>query len=208
MLNITTSTHRIKNHMCTKVRCEWATNSSQADIEYHDNEWGVPVHSDKKLFELLLLETAQAGLNWSIILKKREGYRRAFDDFDADKVANYDQRRIEQLVADPSVIRNRLKIQSAVSNAKALIKLQHEYGSFDSYLWSFVDGKPRHNHWKSLIEVPSRTEISDVLSKALKKKGFVFVGSTICYSLMQAVGMVNDHIVQCFRYKDLVSTKS
>lgn len=208
MLNITTSTHRIKNHMCTKVRCEWATNSSQADIEYHDNEWGVPVHSDKKLFELLLLETAQAGLSWSIILKKREGYRRAFDDFDADKVANYDQRRIEQLVADPSVIRNRLKIQSAVSNAKALIKLQHEYGSFDSYLWSFVDGKPRHNHWKSLIEVPSRTEISDVLSKALKKKGFVFVGSTICYSLMQAVGMVNDHIVQCFRYKDLVSTKS
>ena len=208
MLNITTSTHRIKNHMCTKVRCEWATNGSQVDIEYHDNEWGVPVHSDKKLFELLLLETAQAGLSWSIILKKREGYRRAFDDFDADKVANYDQRRIEQLVADPSVIRNRLKIQSAISNAKAFIKLQQEYGSFDSYLWSFVDGKPRHNHWKSLIEVPSRTEISDVLSKALKKKGFVFVGSTICYSLMQAVGMVNDHIVQCFRYKDLISTKS
>ena len=208
MLNITTSTHRIKNHMCMKVRCEWATNGSQVDIEYHDNEWGVPVRSDKKLFELLLLETAQAGLNWSIILKKREGYRRAFDDFDADRVANYDQRRIEQLVADPSVIRNRLKIQSAISNAKAFIKLQQEYGSFDSYLWSFVDGKPRHNHWKSLIEVPSRTETSDVLSKALKKKGFVFVGSTICYSLMQAVGMVNDHIVQCFRYKDLVSTKS
>jgi DNA-3-methyladenine glycosylase I len=182
--------------MCMKVRCEWATNGSQADIEYHDNEWGVPVHRDKKLFELLLLETAQAGLSWSIILKKREGYRRAFDDFDADKVANYDQRRIEQLVADPSVIRNRLKIQSAISNAKAFIKLQHEYGSFDSYLWSFVDGKPRHNQWKSLIEVPSRTEISDLLSKALKKKGFAFVGSTICYSLMQAVGMVNDHIVQ------------
>ena len=208
MLNITTSTHRIKNHMCIKVRCEWAMNSSPADIEYHDNEWGVPVHSDKKLFELLLLETAQAGLSWSIILKKREGYRRAFDDFDADKVANYDQRRIEQLVADPSVIRNRLKIQSAVSNAKAFIKLQQEYGSFDSYLWGFVDGKPKHNQWKSLIEVPSRTEISDVLSKALKKRGFVFVGSTICYSLMQAVGMVNDHIVQCFRYKDLMSTKS
>jgi DNA-3-methyladenine glycosylase I len=208
MLNITTSTHRIKNHMCTKVRCEWVANGSQADIEYHDNEWGVPVHSDKKLFELLLLETSQAGLSWSIILKKREGYRRAFDDFDAYRVANYDQRRIEQLMADPSVIRNRLKIQSAISNAKAFIELQQEYGSFDSYLWSFVDGKPRHNHWKSLIEVPSRTEISDVLSKALKKKGFVFVGSTICYSLMQAVGMVNDHIVQCFRYKDLVSTKS
>jgi DNA-3-methyladenine glycosylase I len=194
--------------MCMKVRCEWATKGSQADIEYHDNEWGVPVHSDKKLFELLLLETSQAGLSWSIILKKREGYRRAFDDFDADRVANYDQRRIEQLMADPSVIRNRLKIQSAISNAKAFTKLQQEYGSFDSYLWSFVEGKPRHNHWKSLIEVPSRTEISDVLSKALKKKGFVFVGSTICYSLMQAVGMVNDHIVQCFRYKDLISTKS
>ena len=122
-----------------------ATNGSQVDIEYHDNEWGVPVHSDKKLFELLLLETAQAGLTWSIILKKREGYRRAFDDFDADKVANYDQRRIKQLLADPSVIRIKLKIQSAVSNAKAFIKLQHEYGSFDSYLWSFVDGKPKHN---------------------------------------------------------------
>ena len=194
--------------MHTKVRCEWATNVSQADIEYHDNEWGVPVHSDKKLFAFLLLETSQAGLSWSIILKKREGYRRAFDDFDANRVANYDQRRIEQLMADPSIIRNRLKIQSAISNAKAFIKLQQECGSFDSYLWSFVDGKPRHNHWKSFIEVPSRTEISDVLSKAMKKKGFVFVGSTICYSLMQAVGMVNDHIVQCFRYKDLMSTKS
>jgi DNA-3-methyladenine glycosylase I len=191
-----------------KVRCEWATNGSQADIEYHDNEWGVPVHSDRKLFELLLLETSQAGLSWSIILKKREGYRRAFDDFDANRVANYDQRRIEQLMADPSIIRNRLKIQSAVSNAKAFIKLQQEYGSFDSYLWNFVDRKPRHNHWKSFIEVPSRTEISDVLSKTLKKKGFLFVGSTICYSLMQAVGMVNDHIVNCFRYKDLISMKS
>jgi DNA-3-methyladenine glycosylase I len=194
--------------MHTKVRCEWATNGSQADVEYHDNEWGVPVHSDKKLFEFLLLETSQAGLSWSIILKKREGYRRAFDDFDANRVANYDQKRIEQLMADPCIIRNRLKIQSAINNAKAFIKLQQEYGSFDSYLWSFVDGKPRHNHWKSFIEVPSRTGISDVLSKAMKKKGFVFVGSTICYSLMQAVGMVNDHIVQCFRYKDLISTKS
>lgn len=191
-----------------KVRCEWATNCSQADIEYHDNEWGVPVHSDKKLFELLLLETSQAGLSWSIILKKREGYRRAFDDFDANRVANYDQRRIKQLMADPSIIRNRLKIQSTISNAKAFIKLQQEYGSFDSYLWNFVDGKPRHNHWKSFIEVPSRTEISDVLSKALKKKGFLFVGSTICYSLMQAVGVANDHIVHCFRYKDLISMKS
>jgi DNA-3-methyladenine glycosylase I len=208
MLNIIiTFAHRIKNHMRKKVRCEWATNGSQADVDYHDNEWGVPVHSDKKLFEFLVLETSQAGLSWSIILKKREGYRRAFDDFDANRVANYDQRRIEQLMADPSIIRNRLKIQSAVSNAKAFLKLQQEYGRFDSYLWSFVDGKPIQNHWKSLIEVPSRTEISDVLSKALKKKGFVFVGSTICYSLMQAVGMVNDHIVQCFRYKDLIGMK-
>jgi len=156
--------------MCTKIRCEWATNGSQADVEYHDNEWGVPEHSDKKLFEFLLLEASQAGLSWSTVLKKREGYRRAFDDFDANRVANYNQRRIEQLMTDPSIIRNRLKIQSAISNAKAFIKLQQEYGSFDSYLWSFVNGKPRQNHWKSFIEVPSRTEISDVLSKALKKK--------------------------------------
>lgn len=187
-----------------KLRCEWATNGSPTDIEYHDNEWGVPVHSDKKLFEFLLLESAQAGLSWSIILKKREGYRKAFDDFDANKVANYDQSRVQELLTDPSVIRNKLKIQSAITNARAFLKLQKEFGSFDSYLWNFVDNRPKQNEWKSSMEIPSRTEISDILSKDLKRRGFVFVGTTICYSMMQAVGMVNDHTVYCFRYKDLI----
>ena len=192
------------HHMRVKLRCEWAANGSPTDIEYHDNEWGVPVHSDKKLFEFLLLESAQAGLSWSIILKKREGYRKAFDDFDANRVANYDQRRIQELLTNPSIIRNRLKIQSTITNARAFLKLQQEFGSFDSYLWNFVDGRPKHNGWKRWIEIPSRTEISDVLSNDLKRRGFVFVGSTICYSMMQAVGMVNDHTVYCFRYKDLI----
>jgi len=187
-----------------KLRCEWAVNGSPTDIEYHDKEWGVPVHSDKKLFEFLLLESAQAGLSWSIILKKRQGYRKAFDDFDANKVANYDQRRVQELLTNPTVIRNKLKIQSAITNARAFLKLQKEFGSFDSYLWNFVDGKPKQNEWKSWMEIPSRTEISDILSKDLKRRGFVFVGSTICYSIMQAVGMVNDHTVYCFRYKDLI----
>jgi DNA-3-methyladenine glycosylase I len=190
--------------MRVKLRCEWAVNGSPTDIEYHDNEWGVPVHSDKKLFEFLLLESAQAGLSWSIILKKREGYRKAFDDFDANRVANYDQRRVQVLLTNPSIIRNRLKIQSTITNARAFLRLQQEFGSFDSYLWNFVDGRPKHNGWKSWIEIPSRTEISDVLSNDLKRRGFVFVGSTICYSMMQAVGMVNDHTVYCFRYKDLI----
>ncbi len=167
-------------------------------------EWGVPVHNDKKLFEFLLLESAQAGLSWSIILKKRQGYRKAFDDFDANKVANYDQRRVQELLTNPTVIRNKLKIQSAITNARAFLKLQKEFGSFDSYLWNFVDGRPKQNEWKSWMEIPSRTEISDILSKDLKRRGFVFVGSTICYSMMQAVGMVNDHTVYCFRYKDLI----
>ncbi len=187
-----------------KLRCEWAVNGSPTDIEYHDKEWGVPVHNDKKLFEFLLLESAQAGLSWSIILKKRQGYRKAFDDFDANKVANYDQRRVQELLTNPTVIRNKLKIQSAITNARAFLKLQKEFGSFDSYLWNFVDGKPKQNEWKSWKEIPSRTEISDILSKDLKRRGFVFVGSTICYSIMQAVGMVNDHTVYCFRYKDLI----
>jgi DNA-3-methyladenine glycosylase I len=191
-------------HRQMKVRCEWAANGSPIDLEYHDNEWGVPVHDDKKLFEFLLLESAQAGLSWTTILKKREGYKKAFDNFDADEVANYDSRRLRQLLTNPSIIRNRLKIQSSVKNARAFIKVQKEFGRFDSYLWNFVGGKPKHNEWKSWIEVPSRTEISDDLSKDLKKRGFTFVGSTICYSLMQAVGMVNDHTTSCFRYKELV----
>lgn len=191
-------------HIQMKVRCAWAANGSPIDIEYHDNEWGVQVHDDKKLFEFLLLESAQAGLSWTTILKKREGYKKAFDNFDADVVANYDSRRLRQLLTNPSIIRNRLKIQSAVKNARAFIKVQKEFGRFDSYLWNFVGGKPKHNEWKSWIEVPSRTEISDDLSKDLKKRGFTFVGSTICYSLMQAVGMVNDHTTSCFRYKELM----
>jgi DNA-3-methyladenine glycosylase I len=153
----------------------------------------------------LLLESAQAGLSWSIILRKREGYRRAFDNFDANKIANYDQRRIELLLGNPAIIRNRLKIQSTIRNARAFIELQQDSGSFDAYLWNFVGGKTKHNHWQSSIDIPSKTKISDMLSDDLKEKGFVFVGSTICYSMMQAVGLVNDHTVHCFRHKDLLN---
>ncbi|MGA9148945.1 MAG: DNA-3-methyladenine glycosylase I [Candidatus Nitrosopolaris sp.] len=195
------------NNALKKVRCEWAV-GDPVDIDYHDNEWGVPVHSDRKLFEFLLLESAQAGLSWSIILRKREGYRRAFDNFDANKIANYDQRRIEQLLGNPAIIRNRLKIQSAIRNAGAFLKLQQDCGSFDAYLWNFVGGKPKHTQWQSSIDIPSRTKISDMLSEDLKKKGFVFVGSIICYSMMQAVGLVNDHIIRCFRHKDLLNNYS
>jgi DNA-3-methyladenine glycosylase I len=187
-----------------KVRCNWAENGTPMDVEYHDNEWAVPVHDDKKLYEFLLLESAQAGLNWSTVLKKREGYRRAFDNFDFQKIATYDNPKLEQLLTNPSIIRNRLKIQSAVINARALIKIQKQFGSFDSYLWSFVNGKPKQNHWKTWADVPSRTHISDAMSIDLKKRAFIFVGSTICYSMMQAVGMVNDHTVCCFRYKELL----
>jgi DNA-3-methyladenine glycosylase I len=188
-----------------KVRCRWAENGTQIDIEYHDNEWAVPVHSDHKLFEFLLLESAQAGLSWSTVLKKRVGYKKAFDKFDYQKVANYDLRKIQQLLEDPSIIRNRLKIQSAVKNAKAFIDVRKEFGSFDSYLWGFVGGKPKQNNLLTWTDVPSRSQISDILSKDLKKRGFNFVGSTICYSMMQAVGMVNDHTVNCFRHKELSS---
>jgi len=190
-----------------KVRCKWAENGSPIDVEYHDNEWAVPVHDDKKLYEFLLLESAQAGLSWSIVLKKREGYRRAFDNFDYQKIANYDTAKLEQLYADSYIIRNKLKIKSAVINARELIKIQKEIGSFDAYLWSFVRGSPKQNHWKTWADVPSRTEISDVMSIDLKKRGFIFVGSTICYSLMQAVGLVNDHTLCCYRYKELLASK-
>ena len=176
---------------------------SLIDIEYHDNEWAVPVHDDYKLLEFLLLETAQAGLSWSIILKKREAYRNAFDGFDVGKIARYDQAKLQQLLANPSIIRNKLKIQSVVKNANAFMKVQHEYGTFDSYLWSFVGGEPEQNDWDDWKDVPSRTQISDCLSNNLKKKGFTFVGSITCYSMMQAIGMVNDHITSCFRYLEL-----
>ena len=168
---------------------------------YHDEEWGVPVHDDRTLFEFLILEGAQAGLSWETILNKRENYRAAFDDFDARRIALYDRRKIGQLLKNPGIVRNRLKIASAVHNAQAMLRVQKEFGSFDSYIWQFVDGRPRVNSWKTRQRVPASTPQSDAMSKDLKKRGFNFVGSTICYAFMQAVGMVNDHVTQCFRYK-------
>src|SRR5580704_6471595 len=178
------------------VRCAWAR--SPLGIRYHDEEWGVPVHDDRTLFEFLVLEGAQAGLSWETILNKRENYRAAFDGFDAQRVAKYDPRKIAQLLKNPGIVRNRLKIASAVQNALSLIRVQDEFGTFDRYLWQFVNGEPRVNSWKARARVPARTEESDAMSKDLKKRGFNFVGSTICYAFMQAVGMVNDHTVECF----------
>jgi DNA-3-methyladenine glycosylase I len=172
-------------------------------VAYHDREWGVPVHDDRLLFEFLILEGAQAGLSWSTVLKKRDRYRQVFANFDPKKVARFRSSRLEKLLQDPGIIRNRLKIESAVRNAKAFLRLQAEFGSFDGYLWGFVGGEPQVNRWKRLAQIPARTEISDALSKDLKNRGFNFVGSTICYAFMQAVGMVNDHTVDCFRYRDL-----
>jgi DNA-3-methyladenine glycosylase I len=182
-------------------RCAWA--QSELMIRYHDQEWGVPVHDDARLFEFLILEGAQAGLRWETILNKRENYREAFDGFDAERIARYDRRKIAQLLANPGIVRNRLKIASAVQNARAFLRLQKEFGSFDSYIWKFVNGRPRVNAWKASDQVPVRTPESDAMSKALKKEGFNFVGSTICCAFMQAVGMVNDHLVTCFRYERL-----
>ncbi len=190
----------IKNSRA-RVRCAWA--SGELSIRYHDEEWGVPVHDDRKLFEFLILEGAQAGLSWSTILNKRENYRKAFDRFDPARVARYDRKKIQQLLRDPGIVRNRLKIASAVENAKAFLRVQEEFGSFDRYIWQFVGGKPMVNQRKSMGEVPARTTESDAMSKDLKRRGFKFVGSTICYAFMQAVGMVNDHVVECFRYKAL-----
>jgi DNA-3-methyladenine glycosylase I len=180
-------------------RCGWATN--ELAIHYHDTEWGVPLHDDCGLFEFLILEGAQAGLSWDTILRKRENYRKAFDNFDAEKVARYTDKKIAKLLLNEGIIRNRLKVASAVSNAKAFLKVQDEFGSFDKYIWGFVDGKPIKNRWKEIKQVPAKTEVSDVISKDLKKRGFNFVGSTIMYAHMQATGMVNDHLVSCFRYK-------
>ena len=168
---------------------------------YHDEEWGVPVHDDRRLFEFLILEGAQAGLSWETILNKRENYRAAFEGFDAQRIALYDRKKIGQLLRNPGIVRNRLKIESAVRNAKAMLRVQGEVGSFDKYIWQFVDGRPRVNSWKTRQRVPASTAESDTMSKALKKLGFNFVGSTICYAFMQAVGMVNDHVTQCFRHK-------
>ena len=183
------------------VRCGWAT--GELSIRYHDEEWGVPVHDDRTLFEFLILEGAQAGLSWTTILNKRDNYRRAFDGFDPRRVARYDRRKIARLLRDPGIVRNQLKIASAVANAKAFLEVQREFGSFDRYLWRFVDGKPRQPSLKSFQQVPARTADSDAISKDLKQRGFNFVGSTICYAFMQAVGMVNDHIMDCFRYQML-----
>ncbi len=181
------------------VRCSWATNDLA--ILYHDREWGVPQHDDRVLFEFLILEGAQAGLSWDTILRKRENYRVAFDGFDPKKIARYDRRKTQRLLRNEGIIRNHLKIASAIRNARAFLAVQKEFGSFDHYIWQFVGGKPRVNAWRLGEKVPARTPESDAMSKDLKKRGFTFVGSTICYAFMQAMGMVNDHAVECFRYR-------
>ncbi|MBC6946383.1 DNA-3-methyladenine glycosylase I [candidate division KSB1 bacterium] len=181
-------------------RCEWC-GDDPLYVAYHDEEWGVPVHDDRRLFEMLILEGAQAGLSSSTILKKRENYRKAFNRFDARKIAKYDKAKIAKLLADPGIVRNRLKIAATVQNARAFLEVQKEFGSFDRYIWQFVGGKPKQNRWKSLKEIPAKTAESDAMSKDLKKRAFSFVGSTICYAFMQAVGMVNDHITTCFRHR-------
>jgi DNA-3-methyladenine glycosylase I len=183
------------------IRCGWATTESM--IVYHDKEWGVPVHDDRLLFEFLILEGAQAGLSWSTILNKRENYRKAFDNFDAEKIAKYDARKVKKLLADPGIVRNKLKIAAAVQNAKAFLAVQKEFGNFDAYIWSFVKNQPIRNKFKTMKQVPARTAESDAMSKDLLKRGFKFAGSTICYAFMQAVGMVNDHIVDCFRHDQI-----
>jgi len=182
-----------------RTRCPWATN--ELSVRYHYEEWGVPVHDDRTLFEFLILEGAQAGLSWNTILNKRENYRKALDGFDPERIARYDRRKTERLLRDPGIVRNKLKVASAVGNAKAFLSIQKEFGSFDRYIWQFVGGKPRVNSPKSMKQVPARTPESDAMSKDLKKRGFKFVGSTICYAFMQAVGMVNDHVAGCFRYR-------
>ena len=183
------------------TRCPWAKNA--LNIPYHDEEWGVPLHDDQKLFELLILEGAQAGLSWDTVLQKRARYREVFDGFDPEKVARYDKKKVRQLLADPGIIRNRLKIDSTISNARSFLKVQEEFGTFDAYIWRFVGGQPKQNARKSHKQVPARTAESDAMSKDLKKRGFRFVGSTICYAFMQATGMVNDHVLSCFRYQEL-----
>ena len=184
-------------------RCAWVGTGNPRMLEYHDREWGVPVHDDRKHFEFLLLEGAQAGLSWSIVLAKREGYCHAFSEFNPGRVAGYTERRIQKLTLDPTIIRNRLKIAAAVQNAKAFLAIQVEFGSFDAYCWRFVDGRPKVNRWKTMREIPATSSESDVFSKDLKQRGFSFVGSTVIYAHMQAVGMVNDHLVDCFRYREI-----
>jgi DNA-3-methyladenine glycosylase I len=185
------------------TRCSWAGVEDSLMLRYHDREWGVPVHADRTHFEFLTLEGAQAGLSWSIVLNKRDGYRRAFDEFDPGKVARYTGKRIQKLTLDPAIVRNRMKIEATVRNARAFLAIQEEFGSFDAYGWRFVDGRPRLNRWKEMREIPASSPESDAFSKDLKRRGFSFVGSTIMYAHMQAVGMVNDHLVGCFRYREI-----
>ena len=182
-------------------RCPWAT--TEPNITYHDQEWGVPVHDDRRLFEFLILEGAQAGLSWTTILKKRQHYRKAFDDFRAEKIARYTARDVQRLLRDDGIVRNRLKITATIENAEAFLAVRKEFGTFDGYLWSFVGGKPIQNRWQKMADVPARTAESDAMSRDLLRRGFKFVGSTICYALMQAVGMVNDHLVTCPRHAGL-----
>jgi DNA-3-methyladenine glycosylase I len=191
--------------MNTVTRCPWPT--KEPDIHYHDTEWGVPQHDDRVLFEFLILEGAQAGLSWSTILKKRENYRLAFDQFDAVRIAKYDARKVAKLLADPGIVRNKLKVAATLQNAKSFLAVRKEFGSFDAYLWQFVGGKPKQNSWTSMKEVPARTPESDAMSRDLLQRGFKFVGSTICYALMQAVGMVNDHTVDCFRHHQVAKRR-
>jgi DNA-3-methyladenine glycosylase I len=185
-----------------KQRCAWC-GSDPLSITYHDEEWGVPLHDDRKLFEMLILEGAQAGLSWTTILKKREHYREAFDNFDHRIIADYDARKIKELLGFAGIVRNRLKIHATVQNARSLLRVNEEYGSFDAYIWQFVGGRPRKNAWKSLAELPATTPEAERMSKDLRKRGFKFVGPTICYAFMQAVGMVNDHTTDCFRYEEV-----
>jgi DNA-3-methyladenine glycosylase I len=184
-----------------KTRCGWAKNDLA--IRYHDTEWGVPLHDDRKLFEFLILEGAQAGLSWDTILAKRENYRAAFDNFDAAKIAVYDEQKLAELMQNAGIVRNRLKIASAVQNARGYLNVDEEFGGFDNFIWQFVGGKPIRNAWETMKEVPAKTAVSDAMSKDLRKRGFNFVGSTILYAFMQATGMVNDHLVSCFRYKEI-----
>jgi DNA-3-methyladenine glycosylase I len=186
-----------------KQRCQWCLNNGEIYIDYHDKEWGVPVHDDRHFFEHIVLEGAQAGLSWITILKRRENYRKAFDNFDVKKVAGYDEEKIEELILDAGVIRNRLKIKSAIKNAKVFMAIQKEFGSFDKYFWGFTDGKVIDNKIKTMKDIPATSELSDTISKDLKKRGMSFIGSTIIYAMMQSVGMVNDHEISCFRYKEL-----
>ena len=183
-------------------RCEWA-NRNELEQSYHDNEWGVAIHGDRSLFEFLVLEGAQAGLSWSTILRKREGYRKAFDNFDARKISQYSENDVSRLLASPEIIRNRLKINATITNARAFLRVQEQFGSFDHYIWQFVNGRPIQNSWERMTDIPFNTPESDAMSKDLQKRRFKFVGTTICYAFMQAVGMVNDHVLGCFRYAEL-----